>query len=213
MPKGAKKGENRFKGTQDAGVELRIKHFEEYVVPKMKAMCDIVHFPNKTAFQKMCAKTFNESLPVNMKNITHRAIANNPRYWCIVGAVYHSYYRSDDSKPLDILKKDAVIKLGNIERIEGLEREKSSLKQENSALKAFIVKNDIQEKKPAQNTLISHEVVNDLIAIIDFLVKATEGVVDINKEERSITNLALDINSTLSKSISCTYFDVLEGKI
>ncbi len=68
-------------------------------------------------------------------------------------------------------------------------------------------------KTTTENTAIDHEVVNNLIATIDFLVKATEGIVDINKEKRSITNLALDINGVLSKSISSTYFDILEGKL
>ncbi|KHT38502.1 hypothetical protein [Vibrio sinaloensis] len=213
MPKGAKKGENRFKGSQVAGVEARALRFEEHVVPKMKAMCDLVHIRNKTAFQKMCAEIFNENLPINMKEITHRAIATNPKYWGIVGAVYHSYYDADGSKPLDALKKEAVRKLGDKEKIENLEQERKLLTQENEALKTYIAKNKLQDKTPTENTAIDHEMVNNLIATIDFLVMATEGIVDINKEERSITNLALDINSVLSKSISSTYFDILEGKL
>lgn len=213
MPKGARKGENRFKGSQVAGVEARVEHLEDHVVPKVKAMCDLVYIPNKTAFQKMCAEVFNENLPVNMKGITHRAIASNPKYWSIVGAVYHSYYDSDDSKSLDDLKKEAVRKLGDKEKVEDLERERKLLTQENEALKAFIAKSKLQDKTPTENTAIDHEVVNNLIATIDFLVKATEGIVDINKEKRSITNLALDINGVLSKSISSTYFDILEGKL
>ncbi|MEZ8155150.1 hypothetical protein ACED66_02860 [Vibrio splendidus] len=213
MPKGAKKGENRFKGSQDANIRARVLRFEEHVVPRMKAMCDVVHIPNKTAFQKLCAETFNDNIPVNMKEITHRAIATNEKYWSIVGAVYHSYYDSDDSKPLSILKKEAVRKLGDKEKVEALEKERKLLTQENEALKAYIAKSKLQDKVPTESATIEHEVVNHLIATIDFLITATEGIVEVNKEERSITNLALDINGALSKSISCTYFDILEGKL
>ncbi|HIF6108283.1 TPA: hypothetical protein ACX3HW_001907 [Vibrio parahaemolyticus] len=213
MPKGAKKGQNRFKDSQVAVVEARALRFEDHVVPKMKAMCDLAHIPNKTAFQKMCAEVFNENLPVNMKEITHRAIATNPKYWGIVGAVYHSYYNSDCSKSLDALKKEAVKKLGDKEKIENLEQKIKLLIQENEALKTYIAKHKFQDKAPVENTAIDQEVINNLIATIDFLVIATEGVVDINKEERSITNLALDINDVLPKSISSTYFDILEGKL
>lgn len=213
MPKGAKKGENRFKSTQDAKVEARVLRFEEHVVPKMKAMCDLVHIPNKTAFQKICAQVFNENLPINMKEITHRAIATNVKYWGIVGVVYHSYYDSDDSKSLSELKKEAVRKLGDKEKIDKLEQERKLLTQENDALKAYITKNKLQDKATTENSAIDHEIVNNLMATIDFLITATEGIVEVNKKERSITNLALDINSVLSKSISCTYFDALEGKL
>ncbi|HIF9209133.1 TPA: hypothetical protein ACX6QM_002374 [Photobacterium damselae] len=213
MPKGARKGENRFKRTQDASIETRVLRFEEHVVPKMKAMCDLVHIPNKTAFQKICADFFNENLPVNMKEITHRTIATNTKYWSIVGVVYYSYYDSDGSKSLNDLKKEAIRKLGDKEKVDKLEQERKSLTQENEALKAYIAKSKLQNKASDEKIAIDHEIVNNLIATIDFLITATEGIVDINKEERSITNLALDINGVLSKSISCTYFDILEGKL
>lgn len=213
MTKGAKKGENRFKNSQTTTVEARAIRFEEYVVPKVKAICDYTYIPNKTAFQKLCSNIFNENLPINMKEITHRAIATNTKYWSIVGTVYHSYYNSDDSKSLDALKKEATRKLSDKNTLEALEQEQKQLTQENKALKTYIAKSKLQDKTPYENTGVDLEVVNNLIATIDFLVKATEGVVDINKEGRSITNLALDINGVLSKSISSTYFDIVDGKI
>ncbi|WP_315919945.1 hypothetical protein [Vibrio fluvialis] len=129
MPKGAKKGENRFKASQIAEVESRVRRFEEHVVPKMKAMCDLVHIANKTAFQKICAQVFNENLPVNMKEITHRAIATNTKYWSIVGAVYHFYYDANNSKSLYDLKNEAVITLGNKEKIDKMEQEIRKIKK------------------------------------------------------------------------------------
>ncbi len=213
MPKGAKKGENRFKDSQDASVEARVLRFEEHVVPKMKAMCDLVYIPNKTTFQKMCMEVFNENLPVNMKKITHRAIANNKKYWVIVGAVYHYHYEQNDSKSLSKIKKEAINKFNHKENLEVLEHKIKSLTQEKEALNTYIAKNKLQDKTPTANTVINHDIINNLIATIDFLITATEGIVEINKEERSITNLALDINGVLSKSISSTYFDIISGKL
>lgn len=212
MPKGAKKGENRFKGAQTAAVEARVSRFQEHVAPKMKTFCDYSYIPNKTTFQKLCMDVFNEDLPVNMKKITHRAIANNAKYWNIVGVIYYSHYDSDNAKSLNQIKKEAIVSLNNNEKLEALEQEVKQLRQENKALKTYISKNTFQLADPNENSEPNHEMINNLIATIDFLIKATEGVVEIDKKERSITNLALDIHGVLSKSISCTYFDIMEGK-
>ncbi|EHH1049897.1 cell division protein ZapB [Vibrio parahaemolyticus] len=212
MPKGALKGENRFKASQKAGINGRVQRLKEVVVPKMKALCESVHFPNKTAFQKMCAEVFNENLPVNMKCITHRTLATNSAYWVIVGSVYHRYYNSDDSKSLNALRKEALDKLDTKEKIEELEQKNKQLTQENGALKRYIATSKYENKAPVDETDVTYDDINNLIATIDFLVKATEGIVFVDKEKRTITNLALDIHGVLSKSISCTYFDILEGK-
>lgn len=212
MPKGALKGENRFKASQKAGINGRVQRLKEVVVPKMKALCESVHFPNKTAFQKMCAKVFNENLPVNMKCITHRTLATNSAYWVIVGSVYHRYYNSDDSKSLNALRKEAIDKLDTKEKIEELEQKNKQLTQENDALKRYIATSKYENKAPIDETVVTYDDINNLIATIDFLVKATEGIVFVDKEKITITNLALDIHGVLSKSISCTYFDILEGK-
>ena len=82
-----KKGKTVFKGAQTAAVEARVSRFQEHVAPKMKTFCDYSYIPNKTTFQKLCMDVFNEDLPVNMKKITHRAIANNAKYWNIVGVI------------------------------------------------------------------------------------------------------------------------------
>ncbi|WP_315919946.1 hypothetical protein [Vibrio fluvialis] len=74
----------------------------------------------------------------------------------------------------------------------------------------FQIKN--LKKKHQKNSVVNSDIINNLIATIDFLVAATEGIVEINKEYRSITNHALDINGVLNKRISSTYFDILEGK-
>ncbi|ELA7569900.1 hypothetical protein Q8E16_002707 [Vibrio alginolyticus] len=212
MPKGAIKGENRFKASQKAGINARVQRLKEVVAPKMKALCESVHFPNKTAFQKMCAEIFNENLPVNMKCITHRTLATNSTYWVIVGSVYHRYYNYDDSKSLNALRKEALDKLDTKEKIEELEQKNKQLTKENDALKKFIAAGKYENNSPVDEAAVTHDDINNLIATIDFLLKATEGIVFVDKEKRTMSNLALDIQGVLSKSISSTYFDILEGK-
>ncbi len=80
------------------------------------------------------------------------------------------------------------------------------------ALKRYIATSKYENKAPVDETDVTYDDINNLIATIDFLVKATEGIVFVDKEKRTITNLALDIHGVLYKSISCTYFDILEGK-
>ena len=71
MPKGAKKGENRFKEAQVAAVEARVSRFEEHVVPRMKTICDHSDIPNKTTFQKLCMDVFNDDLPIASHEKNH----------------------------------------------------------------------------------------------------------------------------------------------
>lgn len=213
MPKGALKGENRFKASQITAINGRVQRIKDIVVPKMKALCDSVHFPNKTTYQKMCAEIFNENLPINMRAITHRTLATNSTYWVIVGSVYHKYYDSDDSKSLNSLRKEALQSLNSQEKIEVLEQKNRLLMLENNALKKHISTKKHENKIPIDEKTISPNDINNLIATIDFLVKATEGIVTIEKEKRTITNLALDVHGVLSKSVSGTYFDILEGKL
>ncbi|WP_017109311.1 hypothetical protein [Vibrio tasmaniensis] len=84
---------------------------------------------------------------------------------------------------------------------------------ENNALKKHISTKKHENKIPFDEKNISLTNINNLIATIDFLVKATEGIVIIEREKRTITNLALDVHGVLSKSVSSTYFDILEGKL
>ncbi|EIZ1548381.1 hypothetical protein B5X20_RS03500 [Vibrio parahaemolyticus] len=212
MPKGALKGQNRFKGTQEANISFRVKRLEEHVVPQMKAICDNAHIPNKTKFQKFCADVFNKDLPLNEKKITQRTIASNDKYWSIVGAVFHSYYDPKNATTLEALRKEGLNVLNDKMRIEELQSERNRLQKENEALNRYIAKSKLEHKSPTESSVMDNKTVNNLIATIDFLIKATDGVVSIDKETRTITNLADDINGELHKTISSTYFDILEGK-
>lgn len=211
MPKGALKGENRFKKSQENNISFRVNRFEKHVVPEMKALCDLSYIPNKTKFQKLCAEVFNKNLPLNEKKITHRTIASNQNYWKIVGAVYYSYYDSDNSIDLETLKKEGLNKLKDKEKISELQSENRRLQKEKEALKHYIAKSKLKHKSPVESSLMDQESINNLIATIDFLIKATDGVVEVDKKARTIINHADDINGKLNSSISATYFNILEG--
>tara|TARA_R110001592_G_scaffold166457_2_gene401524 strand:+ start:10286 stop:10939 length:654 start_codon:yes stop_codon:yes gene_type:complete len=212
MTKGAKKGENRFLSSQNDKINSRIKRLNEIVSPKMKSMCESAYFPNKTAYQKMCAKVFNEDLPVNMECITHRTIATNAKYWQILGLIYHTYFDSENATNLASMKKNALNKLSAQEDMDKQKQENNRLSAEVNALKAYIAKAKLsQNPLPVPNLKHKPESINNLIATIDFLIKATDGIVEIDKKNRTITNLIDDINGLLSPQISNTYFQFLEG--
>lgn len=213
MSKGAKKGENRFKKSQDESVSFRINRLKDHVVPEIKAICDHTYIKNRTKFLKMCTIIFNNDLPVNEKKITHRTIDNNAKYWRIVGKVYHYYYDAKSVKTLESLKNEGVNKLKNIERLENIKAENNKLHEEINTLKKYIANYKIEKTTETTHSDIDLNLIFNLISTIDFLINATDGVVEINKEDRTITNLALDINGTLSKSISSSYFDFIEGKL
>lgn len=212
MSRGAEKGENRFKKTQNELLNLRVKRLKNIVAPKMKSMCESVYFPNKTSYQKMSAKVFNENIPLNMKKITHRTIAKNPNYWIILGTIYHTFFDSKNSLSLAQMKIKALNKMEVQEEITETKKQIKNILLENNALKTFIAKSNLKKNQfPESNTQHTNETINNLIATIDFLIKASDGVVEVDRNIRVITNLTDDLNGVLSSKISNTYFNILEG--
>lgn len=213
MTRGAKKGENRFKDAQTRLVEERLHRIKNIVEPKIKAMCNITYFPNKTKFQKMCAQIFNEDIPKGMKKITQRTIATNQRYWLILGSIYHRYYNEEDSKSLKDMKRNALSKLTANEEIEDLRKTVVNLKIENQALKDCISKLKLNQKSVSCKKHIGHsEDITNLVVIIDYLIKSTADIVVVNRNARTITNMANDINGLIPKKFTNTYFNIIEGK-
>jgi hypothetical protein len=212
MSRGAKKGDNRFKQTQIELTNSRIKRLKNVVAPKMKSMCESVYFPNKTSYQKMSANMFNENIPLNMQKITHRTIATNPEYWIILGTIYHTFFDSKNATSLAEMKKKALNKMEAQEDITETKKQIKNILIENNALKTFIAKSNLKQNQfPESNTQHTNETINNLIATIDFLIKASDGVVEVDRNIRSITNLTDDLNGVLSSKISNTYFNILEG--
>lgn len=205
--KGAKKGENRFKISQEARVKARLYRIQEIVIPKIKSYMDLIHFKNKTKFQEMCAEVFNEDLPLNMKIITRRTISNSP-YWNELGPIYYRHYNDGEYSDLETIKARAINSFSDVEKREELEREVSNLNLQNEALMKAIGEAKLSSKSIEDNTF-SQELkqdLNDLICVIDFLVKATEGIVVIDKKNNKIINMADDLHGELHPKFSKTYF-------
>jgi len=207
MGKGAKKGENRFEATQKANVKDRLDRISNVVIPRMKTYLDLTHFKNKTQFQKMCATVFNEDLPVNMMPITRRTIANFP-YWKELGPIFYKHYDNSPQNDLEALKTKALSSYSEIEERESLEQKISNLTLQNEALAKAIGEAKLSPKAAEDNYSVQQlsEDINDLICVIDFLIKASEGIVVVNREERTITNLADDLHGELSSKFSKSYF-------
>lgn len=207
MKKGAKKGENRFKASQEAKIAARVQRIEDIVVPKMKTYLDLVHFNNKTKFQELCANTFNEDLPVNMKRISRRTIATSP-YWGKLGALYYSHYAEDGSISLKDVKNKALTSFSEIKKTEELEQEIANLTAQNGALikaigEAKLSPRSIQNKSDSEKLQTD---IDNLICVIDFLIKASDGIVEIDQTQKTITNLADDLHGKLPSMFANTYF-------
>lgn len=207
MGKGAKKGENRFKNSQEAKIQARLQRIHEIVIPKVKSYLDLIHFKNKTKFQEMCAEIFNEDLPVNMKVISRRTIANRP-YWNEVGPIYYRHYGDDHHSDLEIIKTKALNSFSEMEKRANLEREISNLTLQNEALIKAVGEAKLSSKNIEGSNSLQElkQDLYDLICVIDFLVKATEGIVVIDREKNIIINMADDLDGKLPSRISKAYF-------
>jgi hypothetical protein len=95
MPKGAKKGENRFKSKQDKLLTFRAERLKNNVLPTIKSYVGKISVNGKSAYCKLCAAIFNQDLPVNEKPIGYRTIEQNIKYWELVGPIYHRHWEPD----------------------------------------------------------------------------------------------------------------------
>ena len=212
--KGAKKGENRFKSSQEAKVKARLERVKEVVLPKIMAILDFTHFKNKTKFQEMCAEIFNENLPTNMNRISRRTIANKP-YWYELGSVYYEHYSNGKNDDLEKIKTKALTSYHNAEIKEGIEQKIKHLTFQNEALtkalgEAKLSKKNIETEESLEKL---KQDIDDLICVIDFLIKATDGIVEVDKENYTIINMADDLNGKLPKQFAKVYFKHLGYEI
>lgn len=138
MPKGAKKGENRFAGSQKKLLDDRYNRIHEVVKPTIQSYVGKITIKGKAAYCKLCAEIFNKDLPVNEKKISYRTIEQNLHYWSLLGPIFHRHW---DSK-------------------EGLENSKTKLTGQLAARENQRLKNRIDElnqwNEALQTTLRNH---------------------------------------------------------
>lgn len=211
--RGAKKGENRFAKSQQAKVSYRIKRIKDFVCPKVRAICENTHFKNVTAFRKVCAEIFNSDLPIEEHEISFRTLGNSP-YWDELGTIYYNFY--SDTKKEEV--SSMVRSLEKQEEIDRLKIEIEKKDQEINILSEALLQSDninplAIENKTTPLPKDTQESIDNLVATINWLIQRSEDIIEIDRANRSIVDLSEDINGTLDKKISKTFFDYLEHKL
>jgi len=135
MPKGAKKGENRFKQAQDTKQSERVARIKNEVVPRIKALVGHVTITGVTPYCRLCAKLYAEGLPVNEKPIGYRTFQQNSAYWELVGPLYYKHWDADEQ--LTNLQEKMIGQLA-VKEADRLKEELDHVRKENDALRAAL---------------------------------------------------------------------------
>jgi hypothetical protein len=198
MSRGAKKGENRFSGSQEKRQNFRIERIKSHVIPKLKALAGKVSINGQTPFCKLCASIYNENLPVNEKRVGYRTFEQNTKYWEIVGTTYYTYWGSDD----DITAhRKRVMDALTAKESSRLKEENKRLKQKIDALRAALKAHGAEDKPRAlpsedhpktDKTADFDRVCRALKLVID----SSEDIFDVHEEEMKITCNLYDLEPT-----------------
>lgn len=135
MTKGAKKGQNRFAGSQKRHCDYRVARIREEVIPKLKAFAGKISFDGITPYSRFCAELYNDGLPVNEKKIGYRTLVQSSDYWALVGPIFYKYW--DSAGNMESKKEKLVGKLA-AHRADQLQAENDKLKKEAEALRSAL---------------------------------------------------------------------------
>lgn len=195
MPRGAKKGENRFSDAQTKKQKFRIDRIKTHVIPRLKALAGKVSINGRTPFCKLCADIYNEDLPVNEAPIGYRTLEQNTKYWEILGATYYTYWGTNEE--VSAHRKRVMGALTTIESNK-LKEENKRLNQENDALRAALRAHGAEE---APQSLPSET--PDSVRTSDFdrvccalkiIIDASEEIFELHEDELKITSNLTDLN-------------------
>jgi len=190
MPKGAKPGENRFKGAQKALTRYRVSRLRDIVVPKLKTLASHATVDSINKFCSLAAEIYNQDLPVNEQPISYRRLNQSEQYWEIVGPVYYQYF--EKKQKLNDFKKSSTTSLKN-QRIDELEGQIDRLKAENKALRATLTHSPSDLVKEDSGALENAQVDIDRMARIIELMVSKSGVVEVFLDEVAMRDLAEDL--------------------
>lgn len=195
MARGAKKGENRFKGSQQQRKDFRLDRIRNHVIPRLKTLIGRVTFDGKTPFCKVCADIFNEDLPVNEKNMGYRTFEQNPDYWGKVGTLYFQHWATNDELKTH---KERVVHALTAKASGSLRAENKRLKDENEALRAALRAHGVEERQ--------HELISDsedsygksadfdrVCRALEIVIEASDEIFEIHEDERKITSNLYDL--------------------
>lgn len=195
MPKGAKKGENRFKGSQQERQNFRLERIKSHVIPRLKTLVGRVTFDGKTPFCKVCADIFNEDLPVNERKMGYRTFEQNSVYWSKVGTLYFQHWASNDELKTH---QDRVINtLATIES-RSVKEENRRLKEENEALRSALRAHGAEKMShelPFRNEEPSGKAADfdRVCRALDIVIDASDEIFEVHEDEMKIISNLYDL--------------------
>lgn len=200
MSKGAKKGQNRFAGSQKRHRDYRITRIKDEVIPKLKAFVGKTSFDGVTPYSRFCAELYNDGLPVNEKKIGYRTLVQSTDYWALIGPIFYKHWDSAGSMES---KKDKLVGKLAVQRADQLQAEAERLRKEVEALRSALRSHGAS---PAALT-DTKRVDQGFMAKFDKTCRALKLVLD-----KSDGMFTIDIQT---KKISCTFDDLepVEGLV
>ncbi|MCQ9186580.1 hypothetical protein KMT30_47600, partial [Streptomyces sp. IBSBF 2953] len=135
MSKGAKKGQNRFAGSQKLNRDYRISRIKDEVIPKLKSFVGKASFDGVTPYSRFCAELYNDGLPVNEKKIGYRTLVQSTDYWTLLGPIFFKHWdAAGNMEP----KKDKLVGKLAVQRADQLQAETEKLRKEVEALRSAL---------------------------------------------------------------------------
>lgn len=200
MSKGAKKGQNRFEGSQKRNSDYRITRIKDEVIPKLKAFVGKTSFNGVTPYSRFCAQLYNDGLPVNEKKIGYRTLVQSTDYWALIGPVYYKHW--DSSENLESKKDKLVGKLA-VQRADQLQAEAERLRKEVEALRAALRSHGASPAALPDTTQVDQ----GFMAKFDKTCRALKLVLDASD--------GMFVVDMQAKKICCTYDDLepIEGLV
>lgn len=212
MPRGAKTGENRFKGAQEALTGYRLSRINEVVIPEVKALSAHTEINSINKYCRLCSDIYNRDLPINEKPISYRRLNQSDKYWGIIGPVYYKYFeKNHDLEDFKSRSSQALIKRELEEANEKLAR----YENENRVLKLTLSNESLNiDTTGSNNEQLNAEDIDNMGRIINLLIEKIQ-VVEISKEDGALRDLSDDFEDAegmLPKHIVASYIRWLSRK-
>lgn len=162
-------------------------------------------------YAKLVCEIYNTELPVSEKPLGLRTVTQNFSYWKLLGAIYYQLFDSNS----DLISfKNSVIQSDNKHEIQDLKIKIDRLTAENIALKSALSSTTMLSQSVDAENNIGSAREESLCKLIDKLINASDGVIQVDLEKRTIHDLADDLRSKegiLPIGILAPYFDYLKN--
>ncbi|MBF8766311.1 hypothetical protein IR009_13885 [Pseudomonas putida] len=200
MSKGAKKGQNRFAGSQQRNRDYRVTRIKDEVIPKLKAFVGKISFDGPTPYSRFCAELYNDGLPVNEKKIGYRTLVQSTDYWALIGPMFYKHWDATGNMEA---KKDKLVGKLAVQRADHLQAEVERLRNEVEALRSAL------RNHGTSSTVLpdTKHVDQGFMAKFDKTCRALKLVLDASE--------GMFVIDMQAKKICCTYDDLepIEGLV